>query len=360
MTRALIAMSGGVDSSVAALLMKEQGYDCVGCTMRLFDKADASLSTEYSCGSTTDVDDARAVAERIGISFSAVDMKSEFRANVIDRFIKCYEEGITPNPCVTCNKHMKFGNLFKCAEEMGCDYIVTGHYALVEKAGDRYLLKKGCDERKDQSYVLYDLTQEQLAHTIFPLGGLSKDEIRAIAENAGFENAHKKDSQDICFIPDGDYVAFLEKERGRGFEPGNFVDMDGNVLGQHKGIECYTIGQHKKLGIALGRKVYVYSINPEDNTVVLCDNEELFRRDVIAADFNWTSGIIPEEASTEGFRCKAKIRYNHKEQPATMRLLGDGRVELIFDEPQRAVTPGQSAVVYDGDIVIGGGIIEKQ
>lgn len=358
MTKALIAMSGGVDSSVAALLMKEAGYDCVGCTMRLFDKEDVNLTTEYTCGSTTDAEDAAAVATEVGIPHSVTNMQGRFREKVIDQFIHSYEIGITPNPCIICNRYMKFEALYQKAQEFGCDYIVTGHYARVEKMGDRFVLRKGVDPKKDQSYVLYSLTQEQLSHTIFPLGGMSKDEIRKLAEDANFAIAHKKESQDICFIPDGNYAAFLEKERGGKFEAGNFVDMDGNVLGPHKGIECYTIGQHKRLGICLNKKAYVYSINPEDNTVVLCDNEDLFERELYADDFNWTCGEIPAGAES-GFRCNAKIRYNHKEQPATVTVLADGSVKVVFDELQRAITPGQSVVLYDEDIVIGGGIIRK-
>ncbi len=358
MGKILIAMSGGVDSSVAALLVKQEGYECVGCTMRLFDKSDEELSKEYSCGKPSDADDAHAVAESIGFEHYVANMQGAFKEKVIDRFIQCYEDGITPNPCVICNRYMKFEALYNKALELGCDKIATGHYARVEKRGERYVLRKAVDHKKDQSYVLYSLSQEQLSHTIFPLGGMTKDEIRAIAEREGFVTAHKKESQDICFVPDGNYVGFIERERGKSFESGNFVDMDGNVLGPHKGIQCYTIGQHKRLGICLNKKAYVYSIDPETNTVVLCDNEDLFEREVIVDEFNWTSGVIPSDAEN-GFRCAAKIRYNHHEQPAVAYLQEDGSVKLVFDEAQRAVTPGQSAVLYDGDVVVGGGIIRK-
>lgn len=353
MKKALIAMSGGVDSSLSAKLVQDMGYDCIGCTMKLYDNDDIDVPQGRTCCSLDDVEDARFVAMRLGIPFYVFNFKDDFREKVINNFIQSYEEGRTPNPCIECNRHLKFDRLFDRAKELGYDYVVTGHYARVESDGDRFYLKKAVDENKDQSYVLYSLTQEQLVHVMFPLGGYSKTTVRELAAQNNFVNASKPDSQDICFIPDGDYASFMERKTGKVYEPGNFIDVNGNVLGQHKGVIRYTVGQRKGLGIALGTPMYVKNINIKENTVTLASEAELYSREVIVDNVNWCSGIIP---SAE-FTCKAKIRYRQKEQPCTVSPLSDTSIRIVFDEPQRAPTPGQSAVLYDGDIVLGGGII---
>ena len=353
--KALIAMSGGVDSSVAALLTKKKGIDCIGCTMKLYEAEDTDLEPQDSktCCSLDDTEDARSVAFRLGMPFYVFNYKDEFRDKVMNKFAACYERGETPNPCIDCNKYLKFGRLFERAEVLGCDYIVTGHYARIEKQGDKYVLKRALDDSKDQSYVLYNLTQEQLAHTLFPLGELTKTEARKIADENGFVNANKPDSQDICFVPDGDYAAVVRKITGNAPVPGDFVDKDGRVLGEHKGIIKYTIGQRKGLGIAMGHPIFVCEICPENNTVILGENEDLMKREVLVRNFNWISGEVPEGP----LRCSAKTRYRMKDQPAVIYPLEDGGARIVFDEPQRAITRGQSAVAYDGDVVLGGGEI---
>ena len=352
--KALIGMSGGVDSSVAAFLTAQEGFDCIGATMRLYSPPEEELS-ESRCCSLDDVEDARAVARRLGIPFYAFNFKEDFAEKVMDKFVRCYESGLTPNPCIDCNRHLKFDRLLRRAMELGCRYVVTGHYAQIRQDPEtgRYLLCKAADTAKDQTYFLACLNQEQLAHTRFPLGGLTKVQVRQIAEENGFINARKRDSQDICFVPDGDYAAFLSRYTGKTYPEGNYLDINGNVLGRHKGAVCYTLGQRKGLGIALGAPAYVCAKDMAANTVTLGPNEALFSGALIAGDWNW----YPFPALTEPMVVTAKIRHSQFEQAATVVPLEDGRAKVIFAQPQRAVTPGQAVVLYDGDTVVGGGTI---
>ncbi|MCR5418544.1 MAG: tRNA 2-thiouridine(34) synthase MnmA [Lachnospiraceae bacterium] len=352
--KALIAMSGGVDSSVAAFLMKEKGYEAVGTTMRLYENDMIGEDLLGSCCSAKDTEDARAVAERIGIEYRILHYEGAFREAVIEPFVCAYEQGRTPNPCIECNRKMKFTALFERMEEWGCDVLVTGHYARVEQdASGRYLLKKALDPSKDQSYVLYMMKKEQLSRIRFPLGELEKGEVRRIAEERGFVNAHKQDSQDICFVPDGNYVNFMERYRNKSYLTGKFVDTEGNVLGEHKGIARYTIGQRKGLGIPAEHPLYVTDIRPQTGEVVLGRNEDLFSNHLVAEDIN----LISVDRIDVPMRISAKVRYRHKEQSATVIQTGEDRIEVTFDEPVRAITPGQAVVLYDGDVVVGGGTI---
>lgn len=353
MKKALIAMSGGVDSSLAAKLMVDNGFECIGCTMRLCIEENAGLAQQRACGSFDEAEDARNVAHKLGMPFYIFDFAEDFKDTVIRKFIESYECGVTPNPCIDCNRYMKFGKLHEQAKIFGCDYVVTGHYARIEEKDGRYMLKKALDETKDQSYVLYSMTQEKLAHTMFPLGGFRKTDVRTVAAQNGFINADKPDSQDICFVPDGDYAKVIEEQTGKKYPDGNFVDKEGNILGRHKGVIHYTIGQRKGLGISAAEPLYVCSICPQKSEVVLGKKGDLFKKETSACDFNWISGIVPEEE----IRCKVKIRYRQTEQPATVIPMGEDAVRIVFDESQRAVTPGQAAVLYDGDIVLGGGTI---
>lgn len=355
MSKAIIAMSGGVDSSVAAYLIKEQGYECIGTTMKLFNNDDIGITREHTCCSLDDVEDARSVARKLNIPYYVFNFSDRFRECVMDKFVAAYENGITPNPCIDCNRYLKFEKLFQRAKELHCEYVATGHYARIKydsKSG-KYLLKKAVDENKDQSYMLYTMTQEQLAHTIFPLGAMTKPEVRKIAETNGFCNAHKHDSQDICFVTNGSYTDFIQQYTGKSYPVGNFVDTNGKTLGKHNGIINYTVGQRRNLGISFGKPVYVCKINANDNTVVLGDKQELYSKKVEITEFNWISGVVPDKE----IRCKAKVRYRQREQYATALPMENGNVCLVFDEVQRAITPGQAAVLYDGDMVLGGGMI---
>lgn len=353
MKKAMIAMSGGVDSSVAAYLMKRAGYDCVGVTMKLFSDKNTEVERNYSCCSLSDVEDARGAAYKIGIPYYVFNFTDSFNSEIIDKFVFSYLNGCTPNPCIDCNRYMKFDKLLKRAEIFGYDYIVTGHYVRTEKTSEGFILKKAVDETKDQSYVLYNLTQDILRRSIFPLGNMKKNEVRKIAFEAGLKNADKHDSQDICFVPDGDYAKIIEKRTGTRIPEGNFVDTEGNYLGKHRGIIHYTIGQRKGIGLSFSCPMYVCKIIPETNTVVLGKRENLFSYDLSAEDFNWISGKAP----VSSFRAKAKIRYRQPEKSATIIPIGNDCVKVVFDEPQRAVTKGQAVVIYDGDIILGGGTI---
>ncbi len=354
--KALIAMSGGVDSAVAAWLMQQQGWDCTGCTMKLYQNEDAGLSREHTCCSLDDVEDARAVAYRLGMRHYVFNFSDRFRERVIDKFVDSYLHGLTPNPCIDCNRYLKFETLYHRARELGCDCVVTGHYARITCEDGQYHLRKGLDASKDQSYVLYTLTQDQLAHTRFPLGELTKDRARAIAEAQGFVNAHKPDSQDICFVPDGDYARVIERFTGAPAPAGDFVDLQGRVLGRHRGIIHYTVGQRRGLGLSFSEPWYVVAIDPKANTVTLGPKQALFSPVARAGDFHWISGCCPQTP----IRCAVKIRYRHPEQPATLIPLGQDLVRLEFDQPQRAITPGQAAVVYQGDEVLGGGVLCRE
>ena len=347
-------MSGGVDSSVAAYLMQKRGYACVGCTMKLYDNEDAGVSRERTCCSLDDVEDARSVAYRLGMAHHVFNFSDDFREKIIGKFVESYACGKTPNPCIDCNRYMKFGKLFERADILGCDTVVTGHYARIENANGEFFLKKAADETKDQSYVLYFLDQAQLSRLCFPLGELSKSEVRHIAEENGFLNAKKPDSQDICFVPDGDYARVVELNSDRTFAEGDFVDANGNVIGRHRGIIRYTIGQRRGLGISAAERIYVTSVDAKSNTVTLGSDADLYLREVEVGDVSFVSGKAPDAP----FRCAAKIRYRQKEQPATVTPTDVG-FHITFDESQRAVTAGQSAVLYDGDVVLGGGTIIK-
>ena len=353
---ALIAMSGGVDSSVAAWLMQQAGYDCTGITMRLTRNETLGQSGFHTCCSEKDIEDAAEVAFAMDIPYEVLDFTADFREKIIEKFIRVYEMGGTPNPCIDCNRELKFGALLDRALTLDYDYIATGHYARVDldETTGKYRLLRGADRRKDQSYVLYQLTQRQLAHLLLPVGDYDKPAIRDKARQAGLDNADKGDSQDICFVPDGDYVGFLRRE-GLTLTPGDFVDRDGRVLGRHKGLPCYTAGQRKGLGVAAGKHVYVLSKNGADNTILLGDDAELYASSLLASHVNWISGETPAQP----VRCAAKTRYSQTEAPCTAYPLPDGGLRVVFDRPQRAITPGQAVVLYDGDVVLGGGTIEK-
>lgn len=352
--KVLVAMSGGVDSSVAAYLLQQQGYACIGVTMRLYENETAGIPRGHTCCSLDDVEDARAVAYDLGMPYYVLNFTEEFDEKVIRKFVQVYQNGGTPNPCIDCNRYLKFDHLLNRARELGCDYIATGHY--VQRWQDengRWGLRKNDDPGKDQSYVLYSLTQDQLAHTLFPLGGMHKDAVRAIAEEQGLCNARKHDSQDICFVPDGDYVSFLRQYGGVEPVPGDFLDSEGRVLGRHRGMECYTIGQRKGLGVSANAPQYVLGKDPDRNAVILGEDNRLYTRELTAERVNWLSVPEPDRPLS----VTAKTRYSQREAAATVEPLPGGRIRMVFTEPQRAVTPGQAVVFYDGDLVLGGGTI---
>jgi len=350
-----VAMSGGVDSSVAAVLLQQAGHRLSGVNLRMFHNEDLGEPQEKTCCSQRDAEDAGLVARRMGFPFYVFDFSPVFRECVIRNFIEEYQRGHTPNPCVECNRGVKFGALLEKVRALGADYLATGHYAQIEKdeKSGRFLLKRGADRSKDQSYFLYMLTQEQLAHTLFPLGGLTKEEVRRIAEEYGLVNAKKRDSQDICFVPNGKYAEFIERTTGQIAPPGPYLDEEGRILGQHKGLIRYTRGQHKKLGISTERPMYVLEKDLESNAIHLGPDSALWEDSLIAEQVNWISIL----ELTEPIKVTAKTRYSQREAAATVSPLPDGRIRVTFEEPQRAITAGQSVVFYDGEIVVGGGII---
>ena len=355
--KALVGMSGGVDSSVAVLLMLRSGYTCIGATMRLYNNEDIGLEESRTCCSLEDVEDARSVARRLGIPHYVFNFRDDFEENVISRFVQEYERGLTPNPCIDCNRYLKFDHLLRRALELECDCVVTGHYARIRQDAEtgRYLLLTAADADKDQTYFLYTLTQHQLAHTQFPLGELTKTQVRQLAQENGLVTARKRDSQDICFVPDGDYVAFLERYTGKHYPPGDFLDQNGQVVGRHHGAVGYTLGQRKGLGLAMGAPVYVCAKDMQRNTVTVGPGEALFSPALLAGDWNWS----PFPTLTAPMRVTVKTRHSQFEQAATVYPEENGFARVEFDQPQRAVTPGQAVVLYDGDMVVGGGTITE-
>lgn len=354
--KVVVGMSGGVDSSVAAWLLKEQGYEVIGVTMQIWQEEEEQVQEEQGgCCGLSAVEDARRVAAMLEIPYYVMNFKSEFKKYVMDYFTAEYLKGRTPNPCIACNRYVKWESLLKRSMDIGADYIATGHYARIRQLSNgRYTLQKSAAEAKDQTYALYNLTQHQLAHTLMPAGDYTKEEIRAMAEKIGLRTANKPDSQEICFIPDGDYAGFIEREKeGETPPPGNFVTSAGEILGQHKGITHYTIGQRKGLGIAMGYPVFVTEIRPKTNEVVLGSNEEVFGDILYCNQLNFMS--VPD---LEGeMELTAKIRYNHKGAPCRVKKIGEDRAVCRFPEPVRAITPGQAVVFYDGEFVVGGGTI---
>ncbi|MDD5945145.1 MAG: tRNA 2-thiouridine(34) synthase MnmA [Clostridia bacterium] len=353
--KVVVGMSGGVDSSVAAYLLKQQGYDVIGVTMQIWQEESwQDISDNGGCCGLSAVDDARRVANSIGIPHYVMNFRRDFEESVIKYFVNEYKQGKTPNPCIACNRYVKWEALLLRAKQIGADYIATGHYARIKKhpVTGRYSICASASAGKDQTYALFNLTQDQLASTLMPVGDYNKDQIREIAKSIDLQISSKPDSQDICFVPDGDYASFIESYDGTKFPAGDYVDMDGNVLGKHKGIIHYTVGQRKGLGLAMGKHVYVHHIDTDKNQVVLCDNEELFKREVLADNINF---MAVENIEGE-VRAEAKIRYSHKKAPCTVSV-ENGLLKCVFDEPQRAVTPGQALVVYDGEYVLCGGTI---
>lgn len=356
MKRVMIAMSGGVDSSVAAYLLKQQGYEVLGGMLKLHSQKDL-VNSDTGCCTTQDIEDARKVAQKLDIPFYLFDRQADFAASVVHRFIETYKAGGTPNPCVDCNRSIKFPLMLEEAAHLGCDAVATGHYARTEfdPATGRWQLKKAVDLTKDQSYVLYGLQQEQLAHILFPLGAFTKAQARVIAEEAGLVTAHKSDSQDICFVPDGDYGQFIEAYTGEQFPHGDFITQNGVVLGTHKGMIRYTVGQRKGLGLALPEPMYVVEKRVAQNQVVLGRNADLFSAELNAVQVN----LIAFDQIKAPIRVGARVRYKQAETMATVTQTGDCQIHVVFDQPQRAAAPGQAIVLYQNDLVVGGGTIAR-
>lgn len=351
--KVVIGLSGGVDSAVAAYLLKEQGYEVIGVMLNLSQNDEIYLLHEGGCCSLSSVLDARKVAEFLDIPFYVLNYKEFFKEKVVDYFVDEYVSGKTPNPCIECNRYVKFGKFLRSAKTLGADYVATGHYARVEKENNKYVLKKGVDQRKDQTYMLYTLTQNHLKNIIMPCGEYTKDQVREIAKKIGMDIHNKKDSEEICFVPDGNHGKFISEIKK--VEEGNFIDKNGKVLGKHKGITYYTIGQRKGLNLSLGKPGYVIEIKSQTNEIVIGDEKDIFFNNAIVDKVN----IISGENFEDGFMVQAKIRYQAKSCDAKLFRINDNEIKVVFDSPQRAMTKGQSLVFYDGDILIGGGIIKE-
>ncbi|MBT9165681.1 MAG: tRNA-specific 2-thiouridylase MnmA [Chloroflexi bacterium] len=348
-------MSGGVDSSVAAALLKEQGYQVIGVTMQVWPSGGSADERFGGCCGIGAIADAQRVAQELDIPHYVMNFREVFAQKVIADFCREYSQGRTPNPCIRCNQHVKFGALLQRANELGADFLATGHYARIEQVKDRYVLRKGIDSTKDQSYALYTMTQGQLEHTLMPMGNLTKQRVRQIARDLKLAVAGKSESQEICFIPDNNYRRFLEEHMPQRARSGPVTDREGNILGGHRGIIHYTVGQRRGLGISAGEPLYVLVIDSDRNAVVVGSRGEVFGSELVAAEVNWTS----IEKPTRPIAVEAKIRYLHKQAVALVAPMGNGEAHVRFEQPQMAIAPGQAVVFYQGDVVVGGGTIEQ-